>query len=95
MSSLPKEPPKELLMSMALRWDHALGRPGYYDQPFIKQASVTHKMKLDSTLVLMRKLYEEVAGYGFYKPENKEQYSELFARVADTGSYKSDDEKEI
>ena len=67
--NLPQEPPEGLLMSMALRYDHALGCPGYYDQPFIKERNLgaTHEQILNSTLGTMAKLYDEVAGYWFYK----------------------------
>ena len=68
---LPKEPPEKLLMSMAIRYDHALGCDGYYDQEIFKSSGMTHEQRLKSTLATMRQLYEEVAGYGFYKWESK------------------------
>ena len=72
---LPAEPPKGLLMSMALRYDHALGCEGYYDQEIFKSSGVTHKRRLESTLSTMRQLYDEVAGCGFYKPEKESEYA--------------------
>jgi hypothetical protein len=78
MNPLPKTPPEGLLMSMALRYDHALGCPNYYDQSLLSSTSgITHQQKLDSTLSTMKKLYEEVAGYGFYSPEKEEKYIQL------------------
>lgn len=67
--NLPKDPPEELLRSMAFRYDHGLAIPGYYDQPFLKEKNLgaTHEQMLESTLRTMSQLYEEVAGYGFYK----------------------------
>lgn len=75
--SLPLNAPPGLLMSMALRYDHALGCPGYYDQEFLAQPGVTHEMRLKSTLNIMQQLYEEVAGFGFYKPELEQKYAIL------------------
>lgn len=77
---VPVEPPRELLMSMALRLDHGLGCPGYYDQPiFGSGVGVTHAQRLESALSDMRKVYEEVTGQGFYSPANAERYSALLA----------------
>lgn len=72
---LPKEPPKGLLMSMAIRYDHGLGIPGYYDDMPI-QLGMTHKERLAATLVTMGQLYKEVSGNGFYKPELESEYLE-------------------
>lgn len=71
--NLPKEPPEELLRSMAFRYDHGLAIPGYYDQPLLKErnSGATHEQMLQSTLRTMSQLYEEVAGYGFYKYEEE------------------------
>lgn len=72
---LPKEPPIGLLMSMAIRFDHGLGVPGHYDQ--FEPGS--HAKKLEATLRDMRQLYEEVSGFGFYKPEREAEYAKLAA----------------
>jgi len=70
MNNLPKEPPEELILSMAIRYDHGLAIDGYYDTLPV-QLGATHKQRLESTLKVMRQLYEEVSGYGFYKyPDN-------------------------
>lgn len=61
---LPKDPPDELIMSMALRFDHGLGCGGYYDALY---GDGEHEKRLASTLLIMRQLYEEVSGHGFYK----------------------------
>ena len=77
---VPVEPSRELLMSMALRLDHGLGCPGYYDQPiFGSGVGVTHAQRLESALSDMRKVYEEVTGQGFYSPANAERYSAMLA----------------
>ena len=70
---LPKEPPLGLLMSMALRYDHGLGCPEYYDM----FGEGEHVKRLESTLTTMRQLYEEVSGYGFYSPEREEFYTDM------------------
>lgn len=54
-------------MSMATRYDHGLGLDGYYDHPVFANAKGTHARKLKSTLAIMRQLYEEVSGNGYYK----------------------------
>jgi hypothetical protein len=66
-------------MSMAIRYDHALGCSGYYDQPMFKDSGVTHVQRLETTLEIMRQLYEEVAGYGFYSPEKESKYLEMLS----------------
>lgn len=64
-------------MSMALRYDHALGCPGYYDQEFIKVEGITHSQRLAGTLSIMRQLYDEVTGHGFYSPDKEENYASM------------------
>jgi hypothetical protein len=86
---LPATPSPGLLMSMALRHDHALGMPGYYDSPLFSgnvrgnvrtgRDGVSHAMRLQSTLAQMRKLYEEVSGHGFYRPELEDHYRRMAA----------------
>lgn len=60
---IPKTPSKELLYSMAVRYDHALALPGYYDQ--VEPGS--HDRRLESTLLMMMQLYEEATGQGFHQ----------------------------
>ena len=74
---LPKRPPPGLLMSMAVRNDHAIGAPGYYDQPMFQRRphATSHRARLDLAISEMEKLYEEVAGYGFYQPQKEEEYA--------------------
>lgn len=71
---LPKDPPLGLLMSMAIRYDHALACPGYYDQPLLATSGVTHAQRLEITIGSMRQLYEEISGHGYYTPEKEEFY---------------------
>jgi hypothetical protein len=75
---LPQEPPPGLLMSMAIRYDHGLGMPGYYDSlnaAGLTAHGLTHKQRLESALRTMRQLYEEVSGHGFYSPEREAAYA--------------------
>lgn len=69
MTKLPKNPPDELLHSMAIRYDHALGITGYYDT-FPDTDEGAHERRYQSTLRIMSQLYEEVSGHGFYKWED-------------------------
>lgn len=64
---VPKEPTDELLRSMAIRYDHGLGVPGYYDQPIFGAENVGHARRLESAMTTMRQLHEEVVGTGFYR----------------------------
>lgn len=73
---IPKKPTDGMLMSMAIRSDHGLGLPGYYDSPLFG-GKITHQQRLDSTISSMRQLYEEVAGEGFYNPNLEEDYKRL------------------
>ena len=75
---VPIEPPIELLISMALRIDHGLGCPGYYDCLPI-QLGPTHKQRMDATIADMRRVYEEAVGKGFYSDDRKEYYASLTA----------------
>lgn len=63
---IPIEPTEALLESMAVRYDHGLACPGYYDQAMFK-SDISHKERLESTVRTMRQLHEEVVGVGFYK----------------------------
>ncbi len=73
-------PSPGLLMSMALRYDHGLGMPGYYDtQPL--QFGPSHKQRLEGTLGVMRQLWEEVTGNGFYQPEKEADYTAMLEAV--------------
>lgn len=68
MVLVPVEPVDALLLSMAIRYDHGLGIPDYYDQPLFSGDGITHRQRLDAALSTMRQLHEEVVGTGFYKP---------------------------
>ncbi len=78
MVLVPADPSPGLLMSMAIRYDHGLGCPGYYDASFFAQTNgFTHQQRLESVLREMRKLHEEVVGSGFYSPEKDASYAAL------------------
>lgn len=61
--SLPAEIPADLLQSMVVRYDHALGSPGYYDQELFAASGLSHAQRLAAAETLMKQLYEEVREY--------------------------------
>lgn len=63
---VPREATDSLLRSMAVRSDHGLGCPGYYDQEMFAASGVTHARRLESAMTTMRQLHEEVVGTGFH-----------------------------
>lgn len=65
LNGLPKEPPPGLLESMALRYRHDFGLRAEDDDGPIS-VGVTDQERA-AILRMMRQLYEEVAGHGFYK----------------------------
>lgn len=74
-SVLPADAPPGLLMSMAMRFDHGLGVPGYYDsEMFQRPGQPSHAQRLEATLATMRQLYEEVSGRGFYRAALEAEY---------------------
>lgn len=79
--NLPKDPPIGLLMSMVMRYDHALGCPGYYDQEIFAIQGLTHQFRLNAAISLMRQLYEEVSLYGFYNPSKEDYYKALYEKA--------------
>lgn len=74
---VPITPSPGLLMSMAIRSDHGLGVPGYYDTALMLKGShgITHARRVECALSDMRKLYEEVVGAGFYSAEKEAEYA--------------------
>jgi hypothetical protein len=78
---VPVEPTDGLLMSMALRADHALGCSGYYDVPGGKPWQ-THARRLEMAISEARKQHEEVVGTGFYNPEHEDTYRATLAAVS-------------
>lgn len=77
---VPVEPTPGLLMSMAIRGDHALGCPGYYDQEmFTAGGHVGHQRILEVAISEARKQHEEVVGTGFYTPEKEAGYAAMLA----------------
>ena len=97
---MPKEPPPGLLMSMAIRFDHGLGVPGYYDQEwFHRPGQPSHAARVEATLTMMRQLYEEVSGHGFYSRAKEAEYAALASSKPPnvranrpSGSKRSDDD---
>lgn len=77
--TIPVEPTPGLLMSMAVRYDHALGMPGFYDQTLFgkKVSDIDHAERLRQAISTMRQLHEEVVGTGFYKPEREAEYAAM------------------
>lgn len=75
--TIPVKPTDGLLMSMAIRYDHALGCDGYYDHPLFADSGITHKERLDGAIRRMRQLHEEVVGAGFYRPEKESDYAAM------------------
>ena len=71
---LPEEPAEGLLNSMAICYDHAFG------VQLFNEDEEKHKERQRRILVLMRKFYDEIAGYGYYKyKENPNQKKILSA----------------
>ncbi|NGM56530.1 hypothetical protein G5C63_19685 [Stenotrophomonas pavanii] len=77
---VPVQPTPGLLMSMAIRGDHALGCPGYYDQEmFTAGGHVGHQRILEVAISEARNHHEEVVGTGFYTPEKEAAYVAMLA----------------
>lgn len=77
--TVPKEPSIGRLMSMAIRDDHALGMPGYYDQPLFRDAGhVGHARRVECAIGQMRQLYEEATGQGFYSENKEGDYAAIY-----------------
>ncbi len=68
---VPVEPPAGLLVSMAICLDHGFGLPAQMlgGVPIGQSAERKQAMLSD-----MRKLYDEVVGRGYWKPEREAQY---------------------
>jgi hypothetical protein len=78
---VPKVPTPGLLMSIAIRLDHAIGMPGYYDQ-FSESSPGTHARRLELLLSDARRAHEEITGQGFYDPESEQRYANMKAEAA-------------
>ena len=74
---VPIEPPADMLLSMAIRYDHGLGVQGYYDQPIFGAENVGHERRMAATMTTMSQLYEEIVGKGFYRPVAAEREEEV------------------
>ena len=64
VAGLPKQPPAGLLHSMAMRMRHDFGLNRDVNQPL--SAGMTREER-EALLADMARLYEEVAGHGFFK----------------------------
>lgn len=81
---VPKEPPRGLLISMAIRDNHAfLVTPHTFENGII--TSGVNPEHRESVLSSMRQLYEEVVGTGFWSHERDAGYVESFNRAATRG----------
>lgn len=69
---VPVEPTQGVLVSMAIRRDHGLGCPNYYDSPVFGADNVGHKRRMEVAIIEARQQYEEVVGRGFYRIEIEE-----------------------
>jgi hypothetical protein len=85
-SEQTSDAPPGLLMSIAMRLDHGLACPGYYDQPMYAGSGVTHAQRLRVALADARRVWEEVTGRGFYKPDREAEY----VAIAASGGAKGD-----
>jgi hypothetical protein len=87
------DPPLGVLMSMALRYDHAIACPGYYDQPIFGK---NHTHEVIKTVERMRDLYQrftaaftpeesvliaEICGGGFWSAEKNKGYEEMYREL--------------
>ena len=74
---VPVEPTIGRLMSMAIRDDHGLGVPGFYDNLSFTAGGPywpPHQQRIEAAIARMRQLYEEATGQGFYTPEREDEY---------------------
>lgn len=87
---IPKKPSDGVLMSMAVRSDHGLAVPGYYDESAFAgsiQFPISHKKRLEGTISSMRQLYEEVAREGFYSDEQEASYVNMLKKSKEGKSH--------
>ena len=76
-------PSDGLLMSIAMRLDHAAGMPGYYDNPLLAGKPGDHARRLQSLLADARRAWEEVVGKGFWSAERNADYEAMRAAALD------------
>jgi len=62
---VPKIPPRELLVSMAMRLHHDFGLEKYKDATFGFTQGFT-KEEREQILIDMERCYDEITGQGFY-----------------------------
>jgi hypothetical protein len=77
--TVPREAPPGLLVSMAIRADHGLGCPGYYDTPMFSSDGIGHKRRMEAAVATARQMHEEVVGTGFYTPEREASYAAMLS----------------
>ncbi len=67
MSMLPKEPPPGLINSMCMRYAHDFGIDADDSSPM---SCGWTEQEREALRQVMRQLYEEVSGHGFFKWDN-------------------------
>ena len=77
---VPVEATEGLLISMALRMDHAFGMP---DMGAFEYRKPNIRAWQDARLAELRKAHEEVVGAGFYSPEREADYVAMLAAAPD------------
>jgi len=74
---VPEKPSRGLLISMALRMDHAFCAP---EQSLFGMSVFGHTNDYrESVLTTLRQAYEEVVGKGFYHPDGEEHYRSMMS----------------
>jgi hypothetical protein len=74
-SGTAKVPPRGLLLSIALRLDHSLLAPVWFKAG--SPPAEDRRRRIEMALSDARKVWEEVTGHGFWRPENNEDYEAM------------------
>lgn len=82
-------PPRELLLSAAIRLDHGLCIRGYdwsSGSNFLEpETDEKYKMRVDRAVSGVTSVLEEFQGRGYYSNETKERYTKMLEGVVDNG----------
>jgi hypothetical protein len=76
-ATVAREPSPALLVSMAMRFDHALAMPN--SPSFSGISDEQRRQKAVQLLIDMRRAHEEVVGTGFHHPEREQFYLDALA----------------